>query len=62
MSDALAILSPAFAMVVAAAFWLLVIFVIPGYLALWVARWFPQTGQWRQVWRTWRSRRRDRRR
>ena len=32
------------------AFWAVVIFVIPAYVALFVASWFPQTGQWRKRW------------
>ena len=32
-------------------FWVLVLFVIPGALALYIARLFPLTGQWRERWR-----------
>ena len=33
------------------ALWFVILFVIPGVLALYIARLFPLTGQWRQRWR-----------
>jgi hypothetical protein len=43
------------------AFWFVVFFVIPGILALYVARLFPLTGQWRERWRARRESSRQRR-
>ena len=37
-------------------FWVVVLFVIPGVIALYVARLFPLTGQWRKRWRERRAR------
>jgi hypothetical protein len=37
-------------------FWLVVLFVIPGVVAIYVARLFPLTGQWRARWRARRNR------
>jgi len=60
VDEALQVLRTLLALVAVVIFWLLVLFVFPGYLALWVSSWFPQTGQWRRVWRDWRQRRHKR--
>ena len=33
-----------------AVFWALVVFVIPAFIAVYVVRLFPLTGQWRRRW------------
>ena len=38
------------------AFWLVVLFVVPGLAAIYFARLFPLTGQWRARWRARRAR------
>jgi hypothetical protein len=38
------------------AFWLVVLFVIPGLFAIYLGRLFPLTGQWRARWRARRAR------
>ncbi|HUL73806.1 MAG TPA: hypothetical protein VLT86_11930 [Vicinamibacterales bacterium] len=43
------------------AFWLVVLFVVPGILAVYLARLFPLTGRWRARWRARRETRRLRR-
>ena len=37
-------------------FWVVVLFVIPGVFAMYIARVFPLTGQWRKRWRERRAR------
>ena len=54
MSGALNVIAALAGTIAIFAFWVLVIFVIPAYVALVVASWFPQTGQWRKRWIEWR--------
>lgn len=48
MSGALNVIAALVGTIAIFAFWVVVIFVIPVYVALVVASWFPQTGQWRK--------------
>jgi hypothetical protein len=50
MTEAFHVLTTLVSVVAVIAFWAIVIFVIPAYIALAVASWIPQTGQWRKHW------------